>query len=679
MRLKLDPFSPNGISVDDSMIITGGGSSSSGGGAVDSVNGYTGVVVLGANDILPDQTGNNGKYLTTDGSNSSWATVSGGASPLTTKGDLYTYSTMDTRLPVGNDGEVLSANSGTTTGLEWIAAGGTGTVTSVSQTVPTGLTISGSPVTTTGTLALGLDTGYVIPLQSTLDTYVVGPASATDNAIARFNLTTGKLVQDSVVTIADTTGNMAGVGTINTLTLPSSNFVGLTDSQTLTTKTLTSPIISNATASTIAGYDGSKVLGSLSTATYPSLTELSYIKGVTSAIQTQLDSKGAGTVTSVSGTSNRITSSGGATPAIDISASYVGQNSITTLGTITTGTWNGTDIAVADGGTGRSTGTTAYSLIATGTTATGAQQTLANGATTEILVGGGASALPAWTTASGTGAPLRQGSPTITTPVIAQINDANGNEEVIFTATGSAVNELTVANAATGAGPKITSTGGDTNIDLNLSPKGSGSVVISATSSAIGKLVLDNGDIGTGTTIAATTGPGSFTVTLPAATDTLVGKATTDTLTNKTIAGSTNSVSYNTFTNPSKFLVYRNSAASIGAGFTKITFDTELFDTGSNFASGTFTAPLAGFYFFEWQMGTTISAGNGVSAIYKNGSIYAWGSEYPAGGGSNGSLILQAAANDTFEIYGATSLTATLNVGSGPIKTYFSGYLLSIT
>ena len=52
-------------------------------------------------------------------------------------------------------------------------------------------------------------------------------------------------------------------------------------------------------------------------------------------------------VSSVSGTTNRITSTGGTTPVIDISASYVGQTSITTLGTITTGVWNGTAIANA--------------------------------------------------------------------------------------------------------------------------------------------------------------------------------------------------------------------------------------------------------------------------------------------------------------------------------------------
>jgi len=43
---------------------------------------------------------------------------------------------------------------------------------------------------------------------------VMGPTASTDNAIVRFDGTTGKLVQNSVVTIADTTGNMAGVGSL---------------------------------------------------------------------------------------------------------------------------------------------------------------------------------------------------------------------------------------------------------------------------------------------------------------------------------------------------------------------------------------------------------------------------------------------------------------------------------
>lgn len=81
---------------------------------------------------------------------------------------------------------------------------------------------------------------------------VVGPSSATDNAVVRFDSTTGKLVQNSAVTIADTSGNMAGVGTLNTHTIPggTDTFVLLGATQTLTAKTLTSPVINSATVGT---------------------------------------------------------------------------------------------------------------------------------------------------------------------------------------------------------------------------------------------------------------------------------------------------------------------------------------------------------------------------------------------------------------------------------------------
>lgn len=75
-------------------------------------------------------------------------------------------------------------------------------------------------------------------------------------------------------------------------------------------------------------------------------------------------------------------------------------------------------VTVAQGGTGRATGTSAYALVATGTTATGNQQSLAVGATTEILVGGGVSAVPVWTTATGSGAPVRATSPVLVTPAL---------------------------------------------------------------------------------------------------------------------------------------------------------------------------------------------------------------------------------------------------------------------
>lgn len=60
----------------------------------------------------------------------------------------------------------------------------------------------------------------------------------------------------------------------------------------------------------------------------------------------------SGNVLDVNGTTDRITVTA---DAVDIASTYVGQTSITTLGTITTGTWNATTVAVNRGGTGATT------------------------------------------------------------------------------------------------------------------------------------------------------------------------------------------------------------------------------------------------------------------------------------------------------------------------------------
>lgn len=75
----------------------------------------------------------------------------------------------------------------------------------------------------------------------------------------------------------------------------------------------------------------------------------------------------------VVGTANRITANA---DTIDIASTYVGQTSITTLGTIATGTWNGTTIAVANGGTGATT-LTGY-VKGSGTSALTASSTIPN-------------------------------------------------------------------------------------------------------------------------------------------------------------------------------------------------------------------------------------------------------------------------------------------------------------
>ena len=54
------------------------------------------------------------------------------------------------------------------------------------------------------------------------------------------------------------------------------------------------------------------------------------------------------------------------------------------------------------------------------------------------------------------------------------IRDENGNEQLIFETTSSAVNHIDITNAATGAGAQIGAVGGDSNLNLRLRPKGTG-------------------------------------------------------------------------------------------------------------------------------------------------------------------------------------------------------------
>jgi hypothetical protein len=101
---------------------------------------------------------------------------------------------------------------------------------------------------------------------------------------------------------------------------------------------------------------------------------------------------------------------------------------------------------------------------------------------------------------------------TLTSPKIGtSILDTNGNELALLTATGSAVNEFTIANAATGAGPTLSSTGGDSNIDINITPKGTGDVVLAGDTVKVG----DSG----AAAVLTSNGAGTLTVTTGGASD----------------------------------------------------------------------------------------------------------------------------------------------------------------
>jgi hypothetical protein len=92
---------------------------------------------------------------------------------------------------------------------------------------------------------------------------VVGPASSTDNALVRFDSTTGKLIQNSVVTVADSTGNMAGVGTLSMNGELTYGGVTLTNGVTGTGKmvldtspTLVTPALGTPTSGTLTNATG---------------------------------------------------------------------------------------------------------------------------------------------------------------------------------------------------------------------------------------------------------------------------------------------------------------------------------------------------------------------------------------------------------------------------------------
>ena len=113
-------------------------------------------------------------------SGSTWVAV-GGGSPLTTKGDLFTFSTTDARLPVGADGTTLVADSAEATGLKWQAAAGGGANWSLLNSGGTALT-GATTVTVSG--ISGKDKIMVL---------VAGASSASNSAeiTLRLNTDTG--------------------------------------------------------------------------------------------------------------------------------------------------------------------------------------------------------------------------------------------------------------------------------------------------------------------------------------------------------------------------------------------------------------------------------------------------------------------------------------------------------
>lgn len=132
-----------------------------------------------------------------------------------------------------------------------------------------------------------------------------------------------------------------------------------------------------------------------------------------------------------------------------------------------------------------------------------------------------------------------------TTPQLGGMLDVNGNsigdgtlELLTFTEDASAVNHINIENEATGSGPIISAVGDDTSVNLNVRPKGGlGRFAIQDAVDPTKQFIFYPGDATTGDVLTVQwAGTADRTITMPDATDILVGKATTDTLTNKTLS-----------------------------------------------------------------------------------------------------------------------------------------------
>lgn len=214
-------------------------------------------------------------------------------------------------------------------------------------------------------------------------------------------------------------------------------------------------------ASTYVGQSSITTLGTIAAGTWNG----------TSISTTYTDAK----IKTVTGTSNRLTIGGTATdPTFDVSTSYVGQNTITTLGTITTGVWNGTKVAEGSGGTNQSTYTLGDILYSS------ASNTLSklggNTTTTKKFLrqtgDGAASAAPAWDTIVAADVPAS---------ALTKTDDTN----VTLTLGGSPSTSLLAATSLTlGWSGQLGLTRGGTAASLTASDGG----IVYSTSSALAVL-----------------------------------------------------------------------------------------------------------------------------------------------------------------------------------------------
>ncbi len=411
--------------------------------------------------------------------------------------------------------------------------------------------------------------------------------------------TSGKIIQ------SDGTNWLASTPTFPT-TAGTSGKILISDGTNIISSTPTYPNSASGTG-TILRADGTNWVAT--TSTYPN----------TNALNTILYASSANVMSALSTAVNGVLITDGTTgiPSISSTLPSAVQGNITSVGTVTSGTWNGTAIDVAHGGTGRATLTNHGVLIGAATTAI---TQLAAGSAGQVLQSGGASADPAYSTATypatatGTGTILRADG-TNWSATTSTYPNTNAVSTLLYASSANVMAALATANSA----------------------------ILATNSSGVPSI---------------TTASGNWLNTSRTA-----------------------------------FLVYVattiNNVTGDGTVYTLIP-DTKSYDQGTDFtlASGTFTAPVTGRYFLNFDVlvvgATAFTAANTrivTTANTFNTTIGAGASLATTNSSINMSVIANMTAADT-----ATFTIATTDSGgkvddisgttSGNLRTWVSGYLV---
>jgi hypothetical protein len=135
--------------------------------------------------------------------------------------------------------------------------------------------------------------------------------------------------------------------------------------------------------------------------------------------------------------------------------------------------------------------------------------------------------------------------------------------------------------------------------------------------------------------------------------------------------------------NAPAFSANAGTATALAAtSHTKVTFNTEEFDTNSNFASSRFTPTVAGYYQINSSVQISGTIPNAVASIYKNGTIYKSGS-YELGSQidpikSVSALVYMNGSTDYVEVFAFNGTASSVNTVASASATWFDGHLARV-